>query len=240
MGVFTAIFAGDIVEGIAEAKSQAMTGKSLEESTKGGLPNPLEGLGNGVSGALDLLGRGVDVATEGLGDIVDNTVGKIPILGSVFQLGSDVVRGVGDVGAGLVQDGASLVDSVTGIATGVGSGIFGMEHAESAHEARLSETIVSDNLGEAVSEKGLVGGGFEWAANQLGKIFGGGDETAAVEEPLMTQAEADAYLAQQQRLTQQGWGQTFAEMTPTVDTNAYSALYEGASGGQEIDRGMEL
>lgn len=240
MNPLSVLFAGDIVEGIAEAKSELTTGKSLEESTAGGLPNPIEGIGNGIAGALDLIGRGVDGATEGIGDVIDNTVGQIPILGSVFQLGADAVRTVGDLGAGLVQDGASLVDSATGVATGVGSGIFGMQHAESAHEQRMDETAIPDSLTEAISDKGLLGGTFEWAANKLGSLFGGGETEATVEEPLMTQDEAEAYLAQQQQLTQEGWGQTFSEATPVTESTPYSKFYEAESGGQEVDYGMEL
>lgn len=237
MGVIGASFIGDIVEGIANAKSELLCGKPLEESTKDGLPNPVEGIGNGIAGTIDLIGRGVDGLTGMVGDGIKGTLGQIPVIGGVFGLAGDAVKGAGDVASGIVQDGATVVDGLTGIATGVGSGILGMRTAASAHEARLDGTEVPDDLGEAISSRGLIGGGLEWLTQRgmetLGLADEGDDAAVTAEQPLMTQEQANAYMAREQAMADAGWGRAFEAATPKVavtEDNPYAALYEDQAG----------
>lgn len=237
MGIIGASFIGDVVEGLANAKSELLCGKPLEESTRDGLPNPVEGIGNGIAGTIDLIGRGVDDLTGMVGDGVKGTLGRIPVIGGVFGLAGDAVKGAGDVASGLVQDGATVVDGLTGIATGIGGGVLGMRTADSAHEARLDGTEVPDDLSEAISSRGLVGGGLEWLTQRgmemLGLAEAGDDATAMAERPLMTQEQANAYMAREQAMADAGWGRAFDAATPKVaatEDDPYAELYEDQAG----------
>ncbi len=237
MGIIGASFIGDVVEGLANAKSELLCGKPLEESTKDGLPNPVEGIGNGIAGTIDLIGRGVDGLTGMVGDGVKGSLGRIPVIGGAFGLAGDAVKCAGDVASGLVQDGATVVDGLTGIATGIGGGVLGMRTADSAHEARLDGTEVPDDLSEAISSRGLVGGGIEWLTQRgmetLGLAEAGVDTAARAERPLMTQEQANAYMAREQARVDAGWGRAFDAATPKVaatEDNPYAALYEDQAG----------
>ena len=232
-------FAGGMIKGVGEAISQATTGKSLDEATDGGIPNPVNGTLNVASDIVNGAGEGVHAgadAVAGVFDVGGDLLSGIPILGPVANAIGDVaggvVRGAGDIVSGASEFVSGTVDSVDD-AVSVPMSALGFDYGESHHEKELQakEGKTYSNPIEAWGDTGLSGL-LSWAGTSL---FGGGGNSAGVgevqEQQIQSQAAADAYVSSGQAEVQAGWGEAMESVAPTdTATTSQTAVDVGANG----------
>ena len=232
-------FAGGIIKGVGEGISQATTGKSLDEATDGGIPNPINGLLNIASDIVNGAGEGVHTGADAVAGVLDkggDLLSGIPILGPVANAIGDVaggiVGGAGDLVSGASEFVSGTVDSVDD-AVSVPMSALGFDYGESHHEKEIQakEGKTYSNPIEAWGDTGLSGL-LSWAGTSL---FGGGGNSAGVgetqEQQIQSQAAADAYVSSGQAEVQAGWGEAMESVAPTdTVTTSQTAADVGASG----------
>lgn len=220
--------AGNVVPGFLNADNDGDGKGDLSENTT---PNPINMITKGITDAGDALLSGVSGVADTLFDVADNTINKIPVLGSVTGLATGALRTVKSAAVGVAREGEELISAGSNLVGSVTSSMFGLHYEDTAY-TQHANAETPDDLGQAVEEQGIISGALNWGMKQLG--LSGGDEATAdataemsqgapvysAEYAPATQAEAQQYLAEQQsNLEGSPLGNMLSQMIDTAKEN---------------------
>lgn len=198
--------AGNVVPGLLNADNDGDGKGDLSENTT---PNPINMITKGITDAGDAVLSGVSGVADTLFDVADNTINKIPVLGSVTGLATGALRTVKSAAVGVAREGEELVSAGSNLVGSVTSKMFGLHYEDTAYTQRANAEV-PDDLGQAIEEQGIISGTLNWGMKQLG-LSDENEATAdtsvemsqnaptytAEYEPA-TQADAQQYLSEQQ------------------------------------------